>query len=94
MEWLIRGWDQPHYLCAAVGVVASLALVLLGWTGLAVVGGPAVAVCARWAIWQIPPPGRSRAEGTPPDGWSRLAQLAVAVLLVTLVVAVVDAPFR
>jgi len=94
VEWLTRGWDQAHYLSAAVGVAAALALVLLGWSELAVVGAPLVSVGSRWAIWQIPPPGRSRAPGTPPDGWSRLAQLAVAVLIFTLVVAVLVSPFR
>jgi hypothetical protein len=94
VDWLTRGWDQAHYVSAAVGAAAALALVLLGWSELAVVGAPLVSVGARWAFWQIPPPGRSRAPGTPPDGWSRLGQLAVAVLIFTLVATLVAVPFR
>jgi hypothetical protein len=94
VDWLTRGWDQAQYVCAAVGVAAALALVLVGFVALGVIGAPLLSVVARWSIWQIPPPGRSKAAGTPSDGWSRLAQLAVAVLIVTLLIAVIDAPFR
>ncbi len=94
VDWLTGNWDQGHWVSAAVGVAAAVALVLEGYAGLAVVGAPLAAVGARWAMWQIPPPGRSRAAGTPSDGWSRLGQLAVAVLMFTLVLALVDVPFR
>lgn len=88
MHWLTRGWDLEHRVALCVGLAAGIALVLLGKGGLAEFGAVFAAVVLRWAIWQIPPPGRSRAVGTPADGGSRLLQLAVAVLLVTLVVEI------
>ena len=91
MDWLTKGWDQGHYISAAVGLVAGVVLVLLGFGGLAELSAPLLSVIARWSMWQIPPPGRSRAQGTPPDGVSRLVQLAVAVLLFTLVLEVIHA---
>jgi hypothetical protein len=81
-------------VAAAAGLVAGLALVILGFSGLAELGGVSSAVGVRWSLWQIPPPGRSKAPGTPPNGWSRLGQLAVAVLLVILALEVVVAPFH
>ncbi|MDX6647401.1 MAG: hypothetical protein QOK40_3128 [Miltoncostaeaceae bacterium] len=94
MEWLLRGWDTPQILALAVGLGAGITLVVFGLSGYAELAGTACAVIARWAMWQIPPPGRSAAPGRPPDGLSRLGQLAVTVLLVTLSLEVVLAPLR
>ena len=94
MEWLTRGWDREHFICTTVGVAAGVCLVLLRARGLAEVGSLLVAVCSRWAMWQIPPPGRSRAPGMPADGLSRLGQIAVVVLGVTLLAEVAAAPFQ
>lgn len=94
MDWLTSGWDREHWVALAVGLAAGIALVVLGKGGLAEIGAVFAAVTLRWAIWQIPPPGRSRAMGTPPDGFSRLMQIAVAVLLVTLFFEIVTAPFH
>ena len=94
MEWLVRGWDGPQVLALAVGLAAGLTLVVFRFSGYAEVVGTACAVLTRWAMWQIPPPGRSKAPGTPPDGMSQLARLAVTVLLVTLALEAVLAPLR
>ena len=92
MEWLTKGWDQGHWVAVAVGLAVGMALAVLGMSGLAEVGAVGVALMTRWALWQIPPPGRSRASGSPSDSGSRLARLAVVVLLVTLVIEIVMAP--
>jgi hypothetical protein len=92
MHWLTRGWDRDHWVALCVGLAAGIALVILGIAGVAEIGAVGSAVLLRWAMWQIPPPGRSRAAGTPADAFSRLAQIAVAVLLVTLVLEIVLAP--
>jgi hypothetical protein len=94
VEWLIRGWDGPHLIALAVGLAAGVTLVAIGFSGYAEFSGALCAVSVRWAMWQIPPAGRSRASGTPPGAWSRLGQLAVTVLLVTLTLEVVLAPLR
>ena len=88
MDWLTNDWDQGHWISFAVGLAAGVTLAVWRLTGLAELGAVGVAVCARWSLWQIPPPGRSRATGTPPDGWARMGQVIVAVLLATLVVDV------
>ncbi len=93
VDWLRRGWDQGHWVAACVGVAAGVALALMDASGLAEAGAVFAAVGMRWGMWQIPPTGRSRAAGTPPDGVSRLGQLAVAVLLITLTVEIVRALF-
>lgn len=92
MDWLLRGWDREQVIALCVGLAAGGALVALGKLGLAEFGAVFAAVTLRWAMWQIPPPGRSRAAGSPSDARSRLAQLAVAVLLVTLMLEVALAP--
>lgn len=94
MDWLTRGWDQAQWTAFGAGLAAAVALVVLGFSGLAELGGVLVSAGMRWAMWQIPPPGRSRATGAPSDATSRLAQVAVAVLLVTLAVEIGAAPFR
>lgn len=94
MEWLTRGWDQGHWVAVGVGLAAGVALAVLGMSGLAELGAVAVALMMRWGLWQIPPPGRSKAPGTPPDAGSRLLQLAVVVLVVTLVIEIVMSPLN
>lgn len=94
MGWLTQGWDQGHWVACGVGVAAGVALAILGASGLAELGGVLVTVLMRWSMWQIPPPGRSRAAGTPPDALSRLTQLAVVVLLVVLTLELATAPLR
>jgi hypothetical protein len=94
MDWLRRGWDREHWIALGVGLAAGITLVTLGKGGLAEIGSVLSAVMLRWGLWQIPPPGRSRAAGTPPDGLSRLGQLAVAALLVTLVLDIVTSPLH
>ncbi len=94
MDWLTGGWDREHVIALCVGLAAGTALVLQGFGGLAEFGAVIASVGLRWAIWQVPPPGRSRAVGTPPGGLSRLGQLAVAVLLITLAVEIVVSFFR
>lgn len=94
MDWLTHDWDQTQWTAFGVGIAAGLVLVVLGFSGLAEVGAVGAALALRWAIWQIPPPGRSRARGTPPDAGSRLLQLLVAVLLVLFVAEIVVAPIR
>jgi hypothetical protein len=94
MEWLTKNWDRGHYLSAAVGIAAGVVLVLLHLNTLALIAAPLISLSARWSMWQIPPPGRSRAPGTPPDAAARLVQLVIAVLIVTLLVLVVDGPFQ
>jgi hypothetical protein len=92
MEWLTREWDQGHWVACCVGVAAGVALAILGASGLAELGGVFVAVVLRWSMWQIPPPGRSRAPGAPADALSRLGQLAVVVLLIVLVAEIATSP--
>ena len=92
MEWLTRGWDQGHRVAVGVGLAVGVALAALGMSGLAEIGAVSVALMMRWALWQIPPPGRSKAPGSPDDSGSRLMQLAVVVLLVTLVIEIVMSP--
>ena len=94
MEWLTKGWDQGHRVAVAVGLAAGVALAVLGMSGLAELGAVLVSLMMRWGLWQIPPPGRSRAPGSPSDAGSRLAQLAVVVLLVTLVIEIVMSPLH
>ena len=94
MDWLTRGWDREHWIALGVGLAAGIALVTLGKGGLAEIGAVLSAVILRWGLWQIPPPGRSRAARTPPDGLSRLAQLAVAALLITLALEIAMSPLR
>ena len=94
MEWLRQGWHKEQWIALVVGLVAGVALVLVGRSGWAEFGAVMCAVGLRWAIWQIPPTGRSRAVGTPPDAWSRLGQLAVAALLITLVLEIALTPLR
>lgn len=94
MEWLTREWDQGHWVAGCVGVAVGVSLVLLGVSGLAEVGGVLVSLLMRWAMWQIPSPGRSRAEGAPPDAVSRLGQLAVTVLLIVLVLELATSPLH
>ena len=94
MDWLTRGWDKDQVIALCVGLAAGITLVLLNKGGLAEFGAVIAAVGLRWAIWQIPPPGRSRAVGTPPDGLSRLGRLAVTVLLVTLVLEIAMSPLH
>jgi hypothetical protein len=94
MEWLTRGWDQAHLVACCVGVAAGVSMVVLGASGLAELGSVLVSVLMRWAMWQIPPPGRARADGSPPDALSRLGQLAVAVLLIVLVLELVTVPIH
>lgn len=94
MNWLTHDWDQTQWTAFGVGVAAGVLLVVLGFSGLAELGAVGVALTLRWAIWQIPPPGRSRAGGTPPDAGSRLLQLLVSVLLVLFVAEIVFAPLR
>ena len=95
VDWLTRNWDQGHWVSAALGGGGGRwPWCWRGTRGWPWSGRRGAAVAARWAMWQIPPPGRSRAAGTPSDGWSRLGQLAVAVLMFTLVVALIDVPFR
>ncbi len=94
MDWLRRGWDREHWIALGVGLAAGIVLVLLGKGGLAEVGAVLSAVVLRWAIWQIPPPGRSRAPGTPPNGLSRLGQLAVTALIVTLMLEIALSPLN
>jgi hypothetical protein len=92
VEWLTRGWDQGHKVAVGVGIAVGVALAALGMSGLAEIGAVSVALMMRWALWQIPPPGRSKAPGSPADSGSRLMQLAVVVLLVTLVIEIVMSP--
>ena len=94
MDWLKRGWDRDHWVALGVGLAAGIALVLLGKGGLAELGAVFSAVVVRWAMWQIPPPGRSRASRAPSDAASRLGQLAVAVLLVTLALEIAWSPLH
>jgi len=94
MDWLTRGWDREHSIALGVGLAAGIALVTIGMGGLAEIGSVLSAVTLRWGLWQIPPPGRSRAAGTPPDGLSRLGQLAVAALLVTLMLDIATSPLH
>ena len=94
MEWLTKGWDQGHWVAVGAGLAAGVALAVLGMSGLAELGTVAVALMMRWGLWQIPPAGRSKALGTPPDAGSRLLQLAVVVLLVTLVIEIVMSPLN
>ena len=94
MDWLSRGWDQAQWIATAVGVCAGTALVVLGFPGLALIGATGIAMCLRWALWQIPPPGRSRAEGTPSDAMSHIGRVAVVVLLVTLTLAILVSPLE
>jgi hypothetical protein len=94
MHWLLGGWDREQIIALCVGLAAGGALVMLGKLGLAEFGAVFAAVTLRWAMWQIPPPGRSRAAGTPPDALSRLTQLSVTVLLVTLTLEVILTPAR
>jgi hypothetical protein len=90
----MRGWRGPQLTALAVGLAAGVTLVIFRFSGYAELAGTSCAVLARWAMWQIPPPGRSRSPGRPPDGLSQLGQLAVAVLLVTLALEVALAPLR
>jgi hypothetical protein len=94
VEWLTRGWDQGHGVSAALGVTVGITLVATGFSGLAEVAAGAIAAAARWALWQIPPPGRSRAPGPPPDGLSLLARVVVAALGVVLLAEIVAAELR
>ena len=94
MDWLTRGWDKEHVIALCVGLAAGITLVLLDKGGLAEFGAVLTSVGLRWAIWQIPPPGRSRVVGTPPGGLSRLGQLAVTVLLITLFIEIATSPLR
>lgn len=94
MDWLTRGWDREHWVALVVGLAAGIALVLLGTGGLAELGAVLTAVVLRWGLWQIPPPGKARRAAAPSDAFSRLMQLAVAVLLVTLVLEIVISPLR
>lgn len=94
MEWLTRGWDQGQRVAVGVGLAAGVVLAALGMSGLAEIGAVSVALMMRWALWQIPPPGRSKAPGSPADSGSRLMQLAVVVLLVTLVIEIVLSPLN
>lgn len=94
MEWLTKGWDQGHWVAATVGLAVGVALAVLGFAGLAEVGAVLVALVTRWGLWQIPPAGRSKAQGPPSDFASRLGQLAVVVLLVTLVIEIVTSPLH
>lgn len=94
MEWLFRDWDAHHRIAMGVGLVAGLTLVVMGRPGIAELGAILTALALRWAIWQIPPPGRSKAPGTPADGGARLAQLAIAVVLVILGVDVLAQAVR
>mgnify|MGYP003430308776 CR=1 FL=1 len=94
MDWLLHGWDRQQVIAFCVGLVAGIALVLLGAVGLAEFGAVFAAVTLRWALWQIPPPGRSRASSAPPDALSQLGRLAVALLLVTLTLELVLAPLH
>jgi len=94
VEWLLRGWDAPQIMALAAGLAAGIILVIFRFSGYAELAGAACAVLARWAMWQIPPPGRSKAPGRPPEGVSKLGQLAVTVLLVSLTLEVVLAPLR
>jgi hypothetical protein len=93
MDWVRKNWDEGSWPSAGVGIVAGGALALLGHGGFAEIAALLVALCVRWAIWQIPPPGRSKAPGTPPDGGSRLAAVAIVVLAVTLLFELVRVPF-
>jgi hypothetical protein len=94
VEWLFRGWDAPQIMALAAGLGAGITLVIFRFSGFAELVGAACAVLARWAMWQIPPPGRSKAPGRPPEGLSQLAQLAVTVLLVSLTLDAVLAPLH
>ena len=94
MHWLIADWDETQWASFGVGAAAGVALVVLGFSGLAELGGVGASLTLRWAIWQIPPPGRSRAAGTPPDAGTRLGQLFVSILLVLLAVEILAAPLR
>lgn len=94
MDWLSRGWDQAQWIATGVGLCAGVVLVVLGFSGLAELAAAGIAICLRWALWQIPPPGRSRATGTPRDGFSHVGRVAVVVLLVTLTLEIIATPFR
>lgn len=94
MGWVTRDWDDKQWTSFGVGIAAGIALVVLGFSGLAEVGAVGAALMLRWAIWQIPPPGRSKAEGTPSNAGERMMQLFVAVLLVLFAVEIVAAPLR
>lgn len=89
VDWLVRDWDQGNAIAFVVGATAGVALALVGFHGLAELGAGVVAAIIRWSLWQIPPPGRSRAAGPPPDALSRLSQVVIAVLLVTLLLELV-----
>jgi hypothetical protein len=91
VDWLVRDWDQGSVIAFVVGAATGIALVLIGAHGLAELGAGLVSAGIRWSLWQIPPPGRSRALGTPADGWSRIAQVVIAVLLVTLLLELASA---
>jgi hypothetical protein len=88
VDWLMRDWDRWQAGCGMVGVIAGVALVLSGTSVVAEVVALTSAVGCRYASWQIPPSGRSKAEGSPPDALPRLSRLAVAVLIVVLVAEV------
>ncbi len=94
MDWLTGGWDKEHVIALCVGLAAGITLVLVNKGGLAEFGAVLASVGLRWAIWQIPPPGRSRPGGTPPDGLSRLGQLAITVLLLTLIIEIALSPLH
>jgi hypothetical protein len=94
VEWLTRGWDQGQRVAVGVGLAAGVVLALLGMSGLAEIGAVSAALMLRWGLWQIPPPGRSKAPGSPDDAGTKLVQLAVVVLLVTLVIEIVVSPFN
>ena len=94
MEWLLRGWDGPEVMALVAGLDSGLVLVVFEFGAWAEIAGAFCAVLARWAMWQIPPPGRSRARGRPAEGFSQLVRLAVLVLLATLSLEIVLSPVR
>jgi hypothetical protein len=89
MEWMVRGWRSGDTVAFCVAVAAGVALVVSGLGGFAVVAAVALACGVRWAQWQIPPPGRSRAAGSPDDAGRQLGRVATAVLIVVLAAEVV-----
>ena len=91
---MTHDWDQQQWIAAAVGWVTGIALLVMGQAGIAEVGALLAALVLRWAMWQIPPPGRSAAVGAPADSASRLGQLAVAVILVVLTLDLLTAPLH